>query len=210
MIMNQLEDYKYILRTGFTNRKKTQWIYDPKSTITIMENDTSALQCTNVQELNTSAVNRTKLVHSNALNYCTGVHIDNKEDIKDYKESGGHTPSAPTNSSLKPKPKTKKESAEQRALESPQIKEMFEAKFGGLDVTLEELFKACQEHNEQKSLWATKDKLAKWIQSERLDNYSKKQNEELVNRIPTKEDFDNYRKCVNGYDWVGVHLQKQK
>ena len=36
------------------------------------------------------------------------------------------------------------------------------------------MFKSCQEHYEQKSLWATKDKFLKWIKNERLDNYSKK------------------------------------
>jgi hypothetical protein len=28
-------------------------------------------------------------------------------------------------------------------------------------------------------------------------------------RIPTQEDFQNWKKCVNGYDWVGAWRQKQ-
>lgn len=82
-IMNQLEEYQYIKRTGFTNRKKLEWIYDPKSSITIVEKETNAIQCTSVEDLNTSALQCTKLVHSSALNYCTPVHTYNKEDNKE-------------------------------------------------------------------------------------------------------------------------------
>ncbi|HWW39658.1 hypothetical protein [Pedobacter sp.] len=90
-IMNQLEEFKYIQRTGFTNRKKINWIYNPKSSITVLELDTSALECTTVQESNTSAIDCTKLVHSIALNYCTPLHTDIKEDIKDITTTTGLT-----------------------------------------------------------------------------------------------------------------------
>lgn len=79
-----------------------------------------------------------------------------------------------------PLQKTKKELAEQLALDAPEIKELFESKFSGKNVTLLELFSACQEHYDQKSLWTTRDKFLKWIKNEKIENYSKlsrKQNE---------------------------------
>lgn len=82
-ILRQLEDYKYIKRSGFTNRKTTSWVYRPDSKLIIEELDTSALDCTSVHELNTSAVDDTKLVQSSALNLCTPLHSYNKEDIKE-------------------------------------------------------------------------------------------------------------------------------
>jgi len=41
-------------------------------------------------------------------------------------------------------------------------------------VTIEQLFASCQEHYEQKNLWATKDKFLKWVKAEKLEGYSKK------------------------------------
>ena len=106
-ILNQLEEYGYIHRKGFTNRKKLTWIHCPKSSITVIEEDTSALECSTVQQPNTSALEDTKLVHSSALNYCTPVHTYNKDNIKDYKKLT--TKDKPPSSSsffLKNKPKS--------------------------------------------------------------------------------------------------------
>lgn len=72
------------------------------------------------------------------------------------------------NSNLK---KLKKEKAEQLAIDNDQVQELFKAKFEGRQVTLQEIFESCQEHYEQKSLWATKDKFLKWLKTEKPENY---------------------------------------
>ena len=64
-----------------------QWVYCPKSSITVIEKDTSAPECSTVQEQNTSATQCTKLVQPSALNYCTPLHTYTKEDTKDNKET---------------------------------------------------------------------------------------------------------------------------
>jgi hypothetical protein len=99
------------------------------------------------------------------------VDINNKE-IKEIKCVGADA-THPAISSLK------KSKAEARALEDPTIREFFNTKFLGYAISLEDLFKSCQEHYEQKSLWATKDKFLQWIKTENIEKY-KKTNTTLV------------------------------
>jgi hypothetical protein len=167
-IMNQLEEYQYIKRSGFTNRKKIYWVYSPKSSITVVENETSVTECTSVQELNTSVMDDSKLVSSMTLNLCHPCHTDIKEDTKENKCVGANA----TNTQVSSK-KSQKELAEYKALNNESIQTLFREKFSGLDITLEQLFSACKEHYEQKSLWATCDKFLKWIKSEKIENYKK-------------------------------------
>lgn len=92
-ILNQLEALKYISRSGSTNCRVVEWIYNASGKITITEDEsTSALQCTSDPN---SALQCTQLVHSSALNYCTGVHTYNKEDIKEYKNTKNIPPNPP-------------------------------------------------------------------------------------------------------------------
>lgn len=95
------------------------------------------------------------------------VHI-NKKEIKEIKCVGATA--THTQISLK---KSRKELAEQKAITSPEIRELFETKFAGVDINIEDLFSKCREHYEQKSLWATRDKFLKWIKDERIENYKK-------------------------------------
>ena len=85
-VMNTLEDCHYIKRSGFTNRKKIQWVYCPQSAITVIELNTSALEDTSDQEPNNTLVNNDTLVHSTTLNLCTRVHTYIKEDTKSSKK----------------------------------------------------------------------------------------------------------------------------
>lgn len=85
--------------------------------------------------------------------------------VGDSSESTRHTYNSPK--------KLKKEKAEQNALEDESINKLFKEKFSGYNITIQDLFAACQEHYEQKSLWATKDKFLNWIKREKIDNYSK-------------------------------------
>ncbi len=104
------------------------------------------------------------------------------ESVGDSKNPNTHTDNSPK--------KLKKELVESSTLHDEEIKKLFDEKFGAYDLTIEQLFKACQEHYEQKSLWATKDKFLKWIQSEHLDNYRKKGS---VVKTPPKDETDDQR-----------------
>jgi cell fate (sporulation/competence/biofilm development) regulator YlbF (YheA/YmcA/DUF963 family) len=207
-VMNQLEDYKYIKRTGFTNRKKLEWIYSPKSSITIIENETSALQCTSDQELNTSAIQCTKLVQSSALNYCTPVHTYNKEDIKDYK----------TTTTVPPDPNLSSSSL----FSSKQTTELLDLKLSTDERSNELFLEHCTHHVETQAnanskyqrFTGLKNILIKLHDSgEHFKAKGFSKNLELVkseSKIPSEEDFENYKKCIDGFSWVGAWMQKQK
>jgi hypothetical protein len=83
--LNQLESLGYIKRSGFTNQKKIQWAYSPKSEIFVDETSSGPEPRTSVKSLNTSPVNRTKLVRDPEpiLSGIPDTYI--KEDTKDNK-----------------------------------------------------------------------------------------------------------------------------
>lgn len=204
-IMNILEECQYIRRSGFTNRKKIEWIYSPKSTINVLELDSSALQNTTVQELNTSAVQNTKLVHSRTLNLCTPVHTDNKEDTKDYKKLTTVNPN-PSSSSFSEKQKT----------------QLLELKSSN-DSRSDELFlENCSHHVQSqinsnskyqrfvglKNILIKLQETGEYFKAKGLNKSQEIQ--EIINKIPTRDDFENYKRCVNGFEWVGAWMQKQK
>ncbi len=95
-------------------------------------------------------------------------------------ESVGDSSNPNTHTDNSPK-KPKKELVESNTLHDEEVKKLFEEKFGDYNLTIEQLFMACQEHYEQKSLWVTKDKFVKWIKKEKLDIYTKK-----GSRLPSK------------------------
>lgn len=130
-----------------------------------------------------------------------------KKKEEEKRKSVGDSPLSAHKSSTS----TPKALAEKRALEDPVIRELFETKFSGLDLTIEQLFAKCQEHYDQKSAWATSTKFLQWIKTEKIENYSKSRiKTEVENRIPTKEDFDNYKNCIAGFEWVWAAMQNQK
>jgi hypothetical protein len=79
----------------------------------------------------------------------------------------------------------KKEKAEKNALQDQTINEFYSQKFEGYNISIEDLFKSCQEHYEQKSLWATKDKFLKWLKNEKIENHSKYNAK--FNKVPENE-----------------------
>jgi hypothetical protein len=85
--LNQLESLGYIQRSGFTNRKKIQWIYSAKSEIFVDETSSSPAPRTNVKSLNTSPANRTKLVRPTEPILSGSPDTDIKEDTKDNKKT---------------------------------------------------------------------------------------------------------------------------
>jgi hypothetical protein len=67
--------------------------------------------------------------------------------------------------------------------------ELFNQRFEGLDITIEELFKDCQEYYAQTAKWVGSQRFNKWIRNERLENYSKSVTlkSEIDNRIKAQE-----------------------
>jgi hypothetical protein len=129
----------------------------------------------------------------------TDINIKEIKEIKPVGEDPPHTQS---------KSKTPKELAEKKAVGCQEIKALFESRFCGLDVTIEELFESCREHYEQKSLWATRDKFLKWVKNEKLENYEKieKKSSSDPSR-PSVTDFQEYHAKVKGYEWVGEWIK---
>jgi hypothetical protein len=223
VILNQLEDYKYISRSGFTNKNKIQWIYDPKAIITIVDTDTSAPECTNVQELNTSALQRTKLVHSNALNWCTPVHTYNKDNNK-YNNT---TTSSSINFEHYKKQEIEKlnqanesftqeqkiERFKQESLADVKCNQVYEERFVGLDITLEELYQECVDYWSQTNQLVYQARFLMHLRKTRVDKYNKQSTNNVVNidpNKPTQLDFQEFNAGVKGYDWVGEWIAKQK
>lgn len=101
--LNLLEELKYIKRTGFTNKRVIEWIYQVSSKIIITEDEpNSALQCTNSENKD---IDCSKLGTSTSLNYGRGCPTNNKEDNKDLnppplKGSEKATPSQTTKPKL--------------------------------------------------------------------------------------------------------------
>lgn len=102
---------------------------------------------------------------------------------------------------------TPKEKNNKTAYDDENLKSFFQTKFAGLDILYDDLFNACVTHYESKRQWVTVKKWKAWLEREKVDNYTKKciQN----NKTPTQQDFDMYRKCTPGYEWVGSWMQKQ-
>lgn len=220
-ILNDLEKWGYILRTGFTNRKITKWIYSPESKLEVTELDTSALECTsvqqshtsaqtNVQKPHTSAVQCTKLVQSSALNWCTTVHTYTKEDTKDNKllttvrESDQISSTNQTRSSS--------------SFFSPsQKQELLIYKVPSDNRTPDEFLSHCEYHIDKQDNANTRYQRfigLKHILIKLHDNNdifkARGYEHQMPNRKPTEQDFNNYKFCVEGYDWVGRWLQQQK
>lgn len=205
-ILAELENYRYIERSGFTNRKTTKWIYSPESRLIVEEKDSSAPQCSTVQQQNTSAPQCTKLVQSSALNYCTPVHTYNKENTKDNKKT---TTTADTQSSSSFfSLKQKEELLKKKLKDDPRTDELF--------------IEHCQHHIEIQDNEFTKYRRFKGLlniledvadagEHFKATGYEEKLKiREYENRIPTKEEFDKYVRCEKGYEWVAIWQNKQR
>jgi hypothetical protein len=64
-----------------------------------------------------------------------------------------------------------KERTEKAVYEAEELRKFFDTKFAGLNITYDDLFKACQEHYEAKRQWVTFKKWKEWLERERLDSY---------------------------------------
>ncbi len=203
-IMNDLENYKYISRSGFTNRKKILWIYDPQSSITLVETETSAANCTSVKELNTSAVECSKLVQSSALNLCTPVHTDTKVNTKDYNKL---TTVAQPQSSSSFFLKQKKELLALKLEQDSRTDELF----------LEE----CKDHIENQEnnysrfqrISGLKKLLKKLFDDKEFFQAKKSNNipEQIKTKLKTPDEYDFKRYSDNepSYEWVGEYIAAQ-
>jgi hypothetical protein len=79
---------------------------------------------------------------------------------------------------------SRKEKFEREALQDDHNIFLFNQKFSGYDVKIEDLFKACQEHYEQKGLWVGSQRFNSWIKNERIDKHSKKDSPRETNNKP--------------------------
>jgi hypothetical protein len=211
--MNQLEEFKYIKRTGFTNTTKIHWIYNPNSNLTVVELDTSALKDTSDKTLNTSALEDTKLVHSSTLNLCTPVHTYNKEDTKDYKKL--------TTTEDQPKSSSSSfyfsETLDQNIL-STKLDSDKRSDIEFIKNVVDHVDNYSDKSNTRIVRAQAALKLLKKLNGLNVIFYSKgfspneietKFHENEV-RIPTQEDFQHYKACESGYEWVGAWMNQQR
>lgn len=105
---------------------------------------------------------------------------DTDPDTDPDKESGGVEPS-PT---LVKFP-SKKEIQANAAFNDEKLKSFFNTKFVGLNITYDKLFQACKEHYDSKHQWVTAKKWQIWIETEKLDRYSKSSSK--INKAPENE-----------------------
>jgi hypothetical protein len=130
------------------------------------------------------------------------------DECGEAKSSDTHTPK-----------KLSKAKAEEAALNDEKINDLFKEKFSGYEITIDELFKQCQEHYEQKSLWTTKEKFKKWIKRERLENYDKvgsqlpkkRKSPEQIAMETLEEDYRLYRsQFINDRDFLKIPAKQGK
>jgi len=90
-ILNQLEELRYISRSGSTNNRMINWIYNVSANIIITEsNETTDTQDTSLQTTDTDVSSSSttdtqvsKLLTHRSVNYCPAGHTYIKEDTKD-------------------------------------------------------------------------------------------------------------------------------
>lgn len=208
-IMNDLEKFKYIKRTGFTNRKKIQWIYIPGSSITIVENDTTAVQCTTVEELNTSAIECSKLVHSSALNYCNAVHTYNKEDNKDNTTTTEQPPkNSSSSNSSNPFSTYEQSKLTEAYANNPVETENIQTLDNFLSAALHSLVNREQNISRQQRLRGI-IKLVSQGSFEEPKGWGKisKSNVTLKIKTPTEDDFRKHEVNTEGFEWVSEYIQ---
>ena len=208
--LNKLESFGYIQRSGFTNRKKIHWVYSPKSEIFVDETISSPEPRTNVKNLNTSSVNRTKLVRDPEPILFGIPDTDTKEDTKESnkltnceKSSSSFFSEKQKNELLSYKLKTDKRSDKlfldhcnhHAEIQTNDLSKF--QRFSGLKKILAGLYKT-GEHFKSSGF----EKSSGFVTSS--------SNQEIDTRIPNNLDFEQYKSCVKGFEWVGAWMQKQR
>lgn len=206
--LNQLESCGYISRLGHTNNRKIQWVYRPNYEIIVIESNISPVHRNDVKELNTSPVNRTKLVRDPGPNYSGQPDTDIKEDIKDYKTTTTVTPEPPPSSSSFFSEKQKTELLTYKLQTDKRSNDLF------LDNCHHHMANQVNDNSKFQRFTGLKNILIKLY--DLGEHFCAKglkkpyENKALENKIPSHEDFQNYKKCVEGYQWVGSWMQMQK
>ena len=72
-----------------------------------------------------------------------------------------------------PTQQSSKEKIESEAISNKENTELFNKKFSTRDVTIEQIFKACQEFNAPRSRWVGSQLFNKWLTNENPENYAK-------------------------------------
>ncbi len=201
--LNQLESLGYIKRSGFTNRKKIQWMYSAKSEIFVDETSSSPAPRTNVKSLNTSPVNRTKLVRAPEPILSGEPDIDIKEDTKENKKLTA-VDKDPSSSFFSQKQKD----------------ELLSYKLQTDDRTDELFLEHCIHHVDSQQNDLRKYQRFVGLKHILVKQYETKEKFKATGfgkpsikavektTPPTREDFDNWKSCVPGYEWVGLWRSK--
>ncbi len=192
--LNQLESFGYVQRSGFTNSKKIKWVYSPKSEIIVDETSYSPASRTNVESLHTSPANRTKLVRHTEPILSGEPDTDNKEDTKDNKKLTTVEPN-PSSSFF-----SEKQKEELLNYKLP-LDERSDSVF--LENCIHHVESQSNGHSKYQRFTGLKNLLIKLQDTGEhfiAKGFNKKLAIELVeNKIPSQEDFYNYKKCVNGF-----------
>lgn len=177
-LLCELENFKYIERKGATSCRSILWIYTPESRISIEEYDTSAQPCATVQELDASAQPCGKLAHNRAQELAHNrAYIYQSNNNKDYKRERSTTlVGNPVIDFLEPKFIAQQSQFNLDCLEDKKCNEIFDNRFKGLEVTLEEILFECVMYYVMKTapMMVSPHRFRQWLKRERIDIYDKK------------------------------------
>ena len=209
--LNQLETLGYIQRSGFTNRKKIVWVHCIKSEIIVDETNTSPEPRTNVKELNTSPADRTKLVRDPELILSGIPDTDNKEDTKENKNtSTSKNPSISLffSSSIDKKHIYFKLPEDRRSDEEFLI----ECKIH-VDTKSDKSHEYLKRANSLGILLAklkAEGKIFFVSGTKSQDEIKVEEQSRDPGRAPTKEEWENWKSGIKGFEWVNAWRLKQQ
>jgi hypothetical protein len=206
-ILDLLEKCSYIKRHGHTNRRILFWTFNPQYSITLTENDTNALDCTSVQELNTSAVDCSKLVQSSALNLCTPLHTYIKEDIKEdtttsssinfdqYKKQENENLER---ANIEYSKQQRAEQFKKEALADEQCLAVFNERFKNISVSLDRLYEDCCDYWSQNNQMVYKSRFLTHLKKTPIEKYMD---------IKTVNKEKNFSKSTNNNQYIDKNTQ---
>lgn len=87
---------------------------------------------------------------------------------------------------------SQKEKIEKDAISDKDNIELFNKKFSIREVTIEQIFKSCQEYNAPKNRWVGSQLFKKWLSNENPENYQKKGSHESKKRTAIPPEVNEY------------------
>lgn len=93
---------------------------------------------------------------------------------------------------------SQKEKTETKALTDEKNVKLFQSKFGNRDITIQELFKACQTFNAPKNRWVDAQLFNKWLTLENPENFTKKGSHQSKPHGTGESDLVIYSRYIGG------------